>query len=396
MNDETIKACARALVGQIIEIRRHLHAHPELSFQEHETADYLADRLTEAGIPFQRIAGTGLLARITGTGDPKRCVVLRADTDALPIQENSGVPFTSVHAGVMHACGHDIHTSCLLGALLVLQQHRELIEGTVFGLFQPGEELAPGGAASVLEEDPFHDYTVVAFVGEHVAPEILSGHLGFRSGQYMASSDELYIKVLGTGGHGALPHTLTDPVVASAALITALQQITSRNGNATIPTVLSIGRVIADGATNIIPPVVEIAGTLRTMDETWRELAKKRIRQIADGISAAYGVRTELHIPPGYPCVINDAKLAARGRAIAARLWGEENIEELALRMTAEDFGTYTKHYPGLFFRLGTARHTGDRGGGLHSATFNPDEEAINYGIVTMAVFALEFLKDVK
>ena len=280
--------------------------------------------------------------------------------------------------------------------MLVLQQHRELIEGTVFGLFQPGEELAPGGAASVLEEDPFHDYTVVAFVGEHVAPEILSGHLGFRSGQYMASSDELHIKVHGTGGHGALPHTLTDPVVASAALITALQQITSRNGNATIPTVLSIGRVIADGATNIIPPVVEIAGTLRTMDEAWREQAKKRIRQIAEGISTAYGVHTELNIPPGYPCVVNDPQLAARGRAIAARLWGEENIEELALRMTAEDFGTYTKHYPGLFFRLGTARHTGDRGGGLHSATFNPDEEAINYGIVTMAVFALEFLKDAK
>ena len=225
MNDETIKACARALVGQIIEIRRHLHAHPELSFHEHETANYLADRLTEAGITFQRIAGTGILARITGTGDPKRCVVLRADTDALPIQEESGVPFTSVNAGVMHACGHDIHTSCLLGALLVLQQHRELIEGTVFGLFQPGEEIAPGGAASVLEEGPFRDYSVMAFVGEHVAPEMLSGHLGFRSGQYMASSDELHIKVHGTGGHGALPHTLTDPVVASAALITALQQI---------------------------------------------------------------------------------------------------------------------------------------------------------------------------
>ena len=380
-----------------IEFRRHLHAHPELSFREHQTAAFISARLSELGIENRPVAATGVLARIAGSAAPdRRAVVLRADIDALPIDEQTGLAWSSCNAGVMHACGHDIHTSCLLGALLVLQQHRELIEGTVFGLFQPGEELAPGGAASVLEEDPFHDYTVVAFVGEHVAPEILSGHLGFRSGQYMASSDELYIKVLGTGGHGALPHTLTDPVVASAALITALQQITSRNGNATIPTVLSIGRVIADGATNIIPPVVEIAGTLRTMDEAWREQAKKRIRQIAEGIGTAYGVHTELNIPPGYPCVVNDPQLAARGRSIAARLWGEENIEELALRMTAEDFGTYTKHYPGLFFRLGTARHTGDRGGGLHSATFNPDEEAINYGIVTMAVFALEFLKDAK
>ena len=380
--------------------RRSLHQHPELSFEEHRTSKVVAEALQHEGIEYRSVVGTGVLARIEGTkacvGRERDALVLRADMDALPIAEATGLEFASVHKGVMHACGHDMHTAILLGALKILNRHRDLFCGTVFGLFQPGEELNPGGASLVMRERPFDGYRVAAFVGQHVEPMLKTGTFGFRRGKYMASSDELHIKVHGTGGHGALPHTLTDPVVASAALITALQQITSRNGNATIPTVLSIGRVIADGATNIIPPVVEIAGTLRTMDEAWREQAKKRIRQIAEGIGTAYGVHTELNIPPGYPCVVNDSQLAARGRSIAARLWGEENIEELALRMTAEDFGTYTKHYPGLFFRLGTARHTGDRGGDLHSATFNPDEEAINYGIVTMAVFALEFLKDAK
>ena len=381
-----------------VEFRRHLHAHPELSFQEQETARYIEERLDALGIAHRRVAGTGVLASIRGSksvADDRRAVVLRADIDALPIDEQNDCTWHSQRRGVMHACGHDMHAAVLYGVLQRMAARPDF-RGTLFGLFQPGEECNPGGASLVLAETPFEGYDIRAVVGEHVDAQLEVGSFGFRAGKYMASSDELHIKVHGTGGHGALPHTLTDPVVASAALITALQQITSRNGNATIPTVLSIGRVIADGATNIIPPVVEIAGTLRTMDEAWREQAKKRIRQIAEGISTAYGVHTELNIPPGYPCVVNDPQLAARGRAIAARLWGEENIEELALRMTAEDFGTYTKHYPGLFFRLGTARHTGDRGGGLHSATFNPDEEAINYGIVTMAVFALEFLKDAK
>ena len=415
MDYESIKKHAKAVSEQVLTVRRTIHSRPELSFEEHETADYIAAQLTEAGILFRRIAGTGILARIEGHGDLQRCVVLRADTDALPIWEETGLECASRHDGVMHACGHDMHTACLLGALLVLNRHKSEIAGTVFGLFQPGEEVCPGGASMVMAEDPFRDYRVVAFVGEHVAPEMAVGNLGFRSGKYMASSDELRFTVHGTGGHAALrnqlhdpvaaaaelvgglvealPHTMTDPVVAAAALITSLQQVVSRNNNATIPTVLSIGRVIANGATNVIPPVVQVAGTLRTMDERWRAQAKRRIHEIAAGVAAAHCVTAEVKIPEGYPCVVNDPALTVRARSIAAKLWGKEHVEELDLRMTAEDFGTYTERYPSLFFRLGTARKNGECGGALHTATFNPDEQALDYGVVTMAVFALEFLQ---
>ena len=249
---DSIKKAAEAVSGQVLLARRTLHSSPELSFEERETSRYVANCLREAGIEFRPIAGTGILARIEGRGDLRRCVVLRADMDALPIEEKTGLEYASRNKGVMHACGHDVHTACLLGAMLVLKRMSERIEGTVFGLFQPGEELCPGGASLVLAEDPFRDYEVAAFVGEHVAAEIPAGRFGFRAGQYMASSDELRITVRGTGGHGALPHTLTDPVVAAAAIVTSLQQIVSRNADGTIPTVLSIGRLIADGATNIM------------------------------------------------------------------------------------------------------------------------------------------------
>lgn len=389
MDSSQIKKAAGELSAQAVRFRRAIHARPELSFAEHETSRYVADRLREAGIPFVPVAGTGLLARIEGQGDPARCVVLRADMDALPIAEQNTFEYASRNAGVMHACGHDIHTACLLGALMLLNGMRESVEGTVFGLFQPGEEVCPGGASLVLAEDPFLGYDIRAFIGEHVAPELPAGSLGFRPGQYMASSDEIRIALHGSGGHGALPHTLTDPVVASAALITSLQQIVSRNGDSTVPTVLSIGKLIADGATNVIPAVVEMEGTLRTMDEGWRTRAKQRIREIASGIAAAYGVTAEIGIADGYPCVVNDPELTGRARAIAAGLWGDEKIQELALRMTAEDFGYYTERYPAVFFRLGVGRTDGRPTGGLHTPTFDPDEEAIRYGIATMAALAL-------
>ena len=393
MDYESIKKHAKAVSEQVLTVRRTIHSRPELSFEEHETADYIAAQLTEAGILFRRIAGTGILARIEGHGDLQRCVVLRADTDALPIWEETGLECASRHDGVMHACGHDMHTACLLGALLVLNRHKSEIAGTVFGLFQPGEEVCPGGASMVMAEDPFRDYRVVAFVGEHVAPEMAVGNLGFRSGKYMASSDELWIEVHGTGGHGALPHTMTDPVVAAAALITSLQQVVSRNIDSRVPSVLSFGRVIADGATNIIPSEVRLEGTFRTMDEVWRAEGKRRIREISAGVAAAYGVEADVDIADGYPCVVNDPELTRRAQRIAAEMWGDERIIPLDLRMTAEDFGYYTERYPSLFFRLGTAGPDGTSGGGLHTGTFNPGEEALDQGAATMAAFGIALLE---
>lgn len=285
---EELKAEARELHGRTVTFRRAIHEHPELSFAEHETARYVSGQLAAEGISFRPIAGTGILAKIEGRGDLSRCVVLRADMDALPIREQTGLPFASRNEGVMHACGHDMHTACLLGALILLNRRRSEIDGTVFGLFQPGEEVDPGGASLVLAEDPFRDYRVQAVVGEHVGAEIPLGQLGFRPGKYMASGDEVRITVRGRGGHGALPHNLNDPVVAAAALITALQQVVSRNIDSRVPSVLSFGRVIADGATNIIPSEVRLEGTFRTMDEVWRAEGKRRIREISAGVAAAY------------------------------------------------------------------------------------------------------------
>ena len=245
----------------------------------------------------------------------------------------------------------------------------------------------------MLAEDPFRDYRVQAVVGEHVGAEIPLGQLGFRPGKYMASGDEVRITVRGRGGHGALPHNLNDPVVAAAALITALQQVVSRNIDSRVPSVLSFGRVIADGATNIIPSEVRLEGTFRTMDEVWRAEGKRRIREISAGVAAAYGVEADVDIADGYPCVVNDPELTRRAQRIAAEMWGDERIIPLDLRMTAEDFGYYTERYPSLFFRLGTAGPDGTSGGGLHTGTFNPGEEALDQGAATMAAFGIALLE---
>lgn len=390
---DTLKREASELHDRTVAFRRRIHQYPELSFAEHETARYIAEHLTEEGISFRPIAETGILAKIEGKGDLSRCVVLRADMDALPVTEQTGLPFASCHEGVMHACGHDMHTACLLGAMIMLNRHKEEIEGTIFGLFQPGEEVCPGGASLVLAEDPFADYQVIAVVGEHVGAEIPLGQLGFRPGKYMASGDEVRLTVKGKGGHGALPHNLNDPVVAAAALITALQQIVSRNADSRMPTVLSFGRVIAEGATNVIPSEVHIEGTFRTMDEAWRAKGKQRIREISAGIAVAYGVEVNVDIADGYPCVVNDEQLTEHARQLTMQMWGAENIQVLDLRMTAEDFGYYTVRYPSLFYRLGTAGPDGTSGGGLHTGTFNPGEEALDQGVATMAALGISLLK---
>lgn len=386
---------AERLSGFVTECRRHIHANPELSFQEHATSEFIAGKLTGVGIPFRKIAGTGILAKIEGKDDLKNCVVLRADMDALPIEEANEIDFRSRNRGVMHACGHDMHTAALLGAVILLNDIKESFNGTVFGLFQPGEEQCPGGASLVLKENPFEGYNVKAVVGEHVAPELPAGMVGFREGKYMASSDEVRITVKGVGGHAALTHRLKDPVVAAAAIITALQQIVSRNADSTIPTVLSIGKIIANGATNVIPSEVYMEGTLRTMDEKWRNEVHRRIKEIAEGTASAYGVEATANIADGgYPYVVNDPGLTRLARKVAVEMFGAGNVTELDLRMTGEDFGYYTEKYPSVFFRLGTGRADGKPTGELHTPLFNPDEKALSAGMSIMSVLALGYLKD--
>lgn len=395
MNYSDIKYKADKLSDFMIACRRHIHSNPELSFQEHATSEFISGKLTEAGIPFRKIADTGILAKIEGKDDLRNCVVLRADIDALPVEEKNEVEFCSKKYGVMHACGHDMHAAALLGAMVLLNDIKDDIKGTVFGLFQPGEERCPGGASMVLGENPFEGYDVRAVVGEHVAPELPVGTVGFREGKYMASSEEVHITVRGKGGHAALTHQIKDPVVAAAAIITSLQQIVSRNADNTIPTVLSIGRVIADGSTNIIPSEVHMDGTLRTMDENWRKEVHRRIKEIVEGTAVAYGVTADAEVAPGgYPNVVNDVELTRKAREVAIELLGENNVVELGLRMTGEDFGHYTVRYPGIFFRLGTARSDGKPTGELHTPFFNPDEKALAVGTTMMSALAFEYLKD--
>ena len=357
-----------------VEFRRHLHRHPELSFAEHETARFIAEQLDACGIGWRPVAGTGVLARLEGRGDLRRATVLRADIDALPVQEATGLPYTSEKEGVMHACGHDIHAAVLFGTLQRLAADPSF-GGTIFGLFQPAEECNPGGASVVLAEEPFDGYDVQAVVGEHTDPSLEVGTFGFREGRYMASSDELRFTVRGRGGHAAMRAQLRDAVAAQAALVTELLALNSDS------VVLSIGRVQADGATNVIPDNVYMEGTLRAFDEDEREATEQRIEAIAREIGSRMGVDIKVDISRGYPCVVNDAGLTRTASELARVMFA---AVELDLRPTAEDFGFYCRRYRSLFYRLGV----GTAAGRQHTPHFNPDEAAIGIGVEFMTALA--------
>lgn len=365
-----------------VEFRRHLHAHPELSFREYATAAFIEAQLDRIGIEHRRIAETGVLATLRGTKTSEkenRAVVLRADIDALPITEATGCAWESQNPGVMHACGHDMHAAVLYGVLQQLAAD-PAFRGTVLGLFQPGEECNPGGASLVLAEKPFEGYDVRAVIGEHVEAQLEVGTLGFRAGKYMAASDEIRFRVHGTGGHGAMRRLLKDPVAAGAELLTRMIAL---NGE---ECVLSIGRVEAAGATNIVPDEVYMEGTLRTFDEQERGIIHRRIGNIAAEIDSRYGVSTHVDINHGYPCVVNDEMLVKRAVALA-KAEGRK-VEMLPLRTTAEDFGFYCRQYPAIFYRLGV----GIAAGRPHTATFAPDEQAIEVGIGFMHSLARQIL----
>jgi len=388
---QTIQRLAAQYAADTVALRQHLHAHPELSFEEVNTAAFVSRELEKLGLQPQRIAGTGVVALIEGRpGGPT--VALRADMDALPIQEANDVPYKSTRPGVMHACGHDVHTSSLLGAARILVEQKDQFQGSIKLMFQPGEEKLPGGASLMIKEGVLESPAPKSVLGQHVFPKLPAGQIGVRAGRYMASTDELYLTVRGQGGHGAMPEQNLDPVLVAAHIIVAAQQIVSRRANPKLPSVLSFGKVIANGATTVIPNEVYIEGTFRTLNEEWRDEAHRHLRQLCEGLAASMGASCELEIRRGYPYLENEPALTARVRAAAEEYLGPENVIELDQWMAAEDFAYFSQAASACFYRLGTRAADGRFASSVHTPTFDIDEKALAVGPGLMAWLALQEL----
>jgi amidohydrolase len=385
MLKKKIQQLAKQYSGDLISIRHHLHAHPELSYQEFKTSAFVQQKLAETGIPHHVLAETGVVGMIEGKNPGSRVIALRADMDALPIREENNVPYKSTNEGVMHACGHDVHTTILLGASRILQETKDLWEGTVKLIFQPGEEKNPGGASLMIREGVLNDPEPEAIFGLHVHPGLEVGKLSFRGGMVMASADEIYITIKGKGGHAAAPHLTVDTILVASHLVVALQQIISRNRNPLSPSVLSITSVQGGFTTNVIPSEVKLMGTFRAMDEEWRFRAHELIRKQATELVHAMGAEIDLHIDVGYPMVHNNEALDKVARAEARDFMGADNVLETEVRMGAEDFGYYTRQIPGCFYRLGVMNVEKGITSGVHTPTFNIDESAIEIGAGMMA-----------
>jgi amidohydrolase len=382
---ERIKALAKQYVAEFIKIRRHLHAHPELSYQEFQTSKYVQEKLTEYNIPFEIMATTGVIGLIQGKNPGSRIVALRADMDALPINEQNDVPYKSTNKGVMHACGHDVHTSCLLGAAKILDETKDEWSGTVKLIFQPGEEKNPGGASLLIKEGVLENPKPEGIFALHVNPQLEVGNLSFRAGKVMASADEIYITITSKGGHAAAPHLTADTILIASHLVVALQQVISRNNNPLLPSVLSITSVQGGYTTNVIPSEVKLMGTFRAMDEEWRFRAHDIIRKLSTDLVHSMGADIHLHIDVGYPAVYNNEQLNGVARNIAMQYMGEEKVHETEIRLGAEDFGYYSQEIPGCFFRLGTANKAKGITAGVHTPLFNIDESSMEIGIGIMA-----------
>lgn len=387
-----IKKLAQQILSEVIADRRHLHAHPELSFVEFETSSFIQQKLDELGIPWESLANTGVVGLLKGNLPSDAVIALRADIDALPIQEVAGREYGSLNPGKMHACGHDVHTSSLLGVANILSTLKDKFGGTVKFIFQPGEERLPGGASLMIKEGVLQNPVPDSVLGQHVMPSIEVGKVGFRAGKYMASTDELYVRVKGRGGHGAQPQQNIDPIVITAHIITALQQIVSRVGDPRIPSVLSFGKIIGDGATNIIRDEVYLEGTFRTFDENWREKAHQKMKKIAVGIAESMDATCEFEIRKGYPVLVNNEQLTSDVRVFAEDYLGKENVEDLDLWLAGEDFAFYSQHAHACFYRLGTGNAEKGITSAVHTSTFDIDEDALQLSTGLMAFLALKQL----
>ncbi len=389
---KAIKDLAVGIHGDVVAFRRHLHAHPELSFQEYETSAFVKKQLDAIGVTWKSVADTGVLATITGKLPSAEVIALRADMDALPIQGTNKVPYASQNANVMHACGHDFHTSSLLGTARILSQLVDRFGGTVKFFFQPGEEVLPGGATHMIRDGVLENPRVAAVIGQHAMPHIEAGKIGIRKGKTMASMDSIFVRVIGKGGHGAQPHANIDPVVIAAHIILALQQIVSRMANPGDPTVLSFGKVIANGAINIIPDEVTLEGTFRAMNESWRDEAHRRMTSMAVQIAESMGAKCEFSIQRGYPFLINEEKLTGQVRAFATDYLGAENVTEEDLWMAAEDFAYYSQVADSCFYFCGVGSREKGIQSSLHTSTFDIDENVLAVSTGLMAYIALKRL----
>jgi amidohydrolase len=390
---QQIKSLSDQYSEEVVHLRRYLHANPELSYQEFNTAKYVGAQLKNFGLaPKEGIATTGLMVDIAGKNPSKKTVALRADMDALPIQESNNVPYKSKVPGVMHACGHDVHTSSLLGTAKILHAVKDQFEGTIRLIFQPGEEKNPGGASYMIRDGVLKNPQPSGIIGQHVFPLLPVGKIGFREGMYMASCDELYLKVIGKGGHAGAPELVIDPVLIASHIIVALQQIISRNASPKQPTVLSFGKIIGDGATNIIPNEVNIAGTFRAMNEEWRESALQKIKKMAESVAEGMGGKCEVEISRGYPYLQNNPELTRRIRNAAEEYVGKENVVDIDITLAAEDFAFYSQIIPASFYRLGTRNEKKGITSYVHTPTFDIDEDALKIGPGLMAWMAIREL----
>jgi len=389
MLKEKIHQLAKQYAPETIAIRRHLHAHPELSYKEFQTSAFVQEKLKGLGIPFEVKATTGVVGMIRGKNPDKRVIALRADMDALPIREENAVPYKSQNDGVMHACGHDAHTSILLGASKILNELKDEWEGTVKLIFQPGEEKNPGGASLMIKEGVLHNPQPQAIFGLHVHPGLPVGKLSFRSGMVMASADEIYITIKGKGGHAAAPHLTADTILIASQLVVNLQQVISRMNDPLNPSVLSITSIQGGNTTNVIPSEVKLIGTFRAMNEQWRFKAHELIKGICKNTAAMGGAEIDVHIDVGYPFVTNNEELTVTAKRKAEEFAGEGNVEETEIRMGAEDFAFYSHKIPACFFRLGVGNKEKNITSGVHTPYFNVDERAIEIGVGIMAWLAV-------
>lgn len=396
MNDfsgliEKIRQNSLDSLQEIISIRRHLHVNPELSFKEFKTSDFIKENLKSMEIPFTEIINTGIIGIIEGK-NPGKTIALRADMDALPIQETNEVQYKSIIPGIMHACGHDVHTASLLGASGILKKLSESFNGTIKLFFQPGEEKLPGGAKLMIEAGALKDPMPNAIFGQHVYNQLEAGQAGFREGIYMASTDEIYLRVIGKGGHAAMPSTYVNPLLIASGILLDLNEKFRTLDPSCPPTVLAFGKIKGDGATNVIPDEVYIEGTFRTFDENWRKEAHEIIRTLTKKIASQMGGKCNTNIVTGYPFLVNDPPITKRAKNVAKMYLGKENVFDLDIRMTAEDFAYFSQNAPSCFYRLGTGNKSKNITSNVHTSNFDIDEASLATGMGLMAALAINEL----